>query len=191
MDLVEIELVRQAKQKNIAAFEQLFSRYQKRIYNFILRMIQNQDDSAELTQDTFIRAYHSLKTLKTDKAFNSWLHRIAINLVRDKLRKFEPIIESIDEPDVYVNGTEFTFDVPDWSTNPRETTLQQELQKKIQTAIASLPKEQREVVILYHIEGLGISEISEMLEIPSGTIKSRLARAREILRIKLKNYVIS
>ncbi|MDI6782984.1 MAG: sigma-70 family RNA polymerase sigma factor [bacterium] len=189
MDSAELELVRQAKQGNITAFEQLFNRYQKRIYTYIVRMIQNSEDSAELTQDTFIRAYHSLKTLKAEEAFNSWLHRIAINLVRDKLRKFEPIIESIDKPDVDDNGTEFKFDIPDWSANPRKVTLQQELQKKIQTAIASLPKQQREVVILYHIEGLDISEISHILEIPSGTIKSRLARARDILRVKLKYYV--
>jgi RNA polymerase sigma-70 factor, ECF subfamily len=191
MDAVELELVQRAKEGNIAAFEQLFYRYEKRIYNFILQMLHDKEDSAELTQDTFIRAYHSLRSLKSDNAFSSWLYRIALNLVRDKTRKFEPNNISIDEPYTDQEGIEFKFDLPDWSANPREVTLQSELKAKIQTAISSLPKLQREAVILYHIEELGIEEICTILDVPSGTVKSRLARAREILKIKLKTFVSS
>jgi RNA polymerase sigma-70 factor, ECF subfamily len=189
MDVAELELVRQAKKGELAAFEQLFYRYEKRIFSFIRQMIQDRDDSAELTQDTFIKAYHSLRYLKSDNAFSSWLYRIALNLVRDKTRKYEPNYVCIDEPYTDQEGAEFKVEIPDWSANPREVTLQQELQTKIQTAVSSLPKLQREVVILYHIEGLGIEEICTILDIPSGTVKSRLARAREILRIKLETYV--
>lgn len=191
MDAAELEIVQRAKKGELAAFEQLFYRYEKRIYSFILQMIQNKDDSAELTQDTFIRAYHSLRSLKSNKAFSSWLYRIALNLVRDKTRKYAPIIESIDEPYTNPEGVEFKFEIPDWSANPREVVLQLELQTKIQTAISSLPKLQREAIILFHIEGLDIEEVSTILYVPSGTVKSRLARAREILKIKLKTYVSS
>lgn len=186
---MDLGLVQRAKQGDISAFEQLFNQYQKRIYTYILRMIQDKEDSADLTQETFIRAYHSLNTLKANEAFNRWLHRIAVNLVRDRFRKYEPVIESIDKPARNDDGMEFKLDIPDWSANPREITLQQELQNKIHIAISSLPKKQREVVILYHVEGLDIEEISQILAVPSGTIKSRLARAREILRIKLHNYI--
>jgi RNA polymerase sigma-70 factor, ECF subfamily len=189
MDAIEVELVYRAKKGELAAFEKLFHRYEKRIYNYILQMIQDRDDSAELTQDTFIRAYHSLHSLKSNQAFSSWLYRIALNLVRDKTRKYEPNIDSIDVPYIDQDGAKFNVELPDWSANPREATLQLELKTKIQTAISSLPKLQREAVTLYHIEGLGIEEICTILDVPSGTVKSRLARAREILKIKLKSYI--
>lgn len=191
MESVELELVQRAKKGNIAAFEQLFYRYQKRIYSFILQMVQDKDDTAELTQDTFIRAYYSLRSLKSDEAFSSWLYRIAVNLVRDKMRKFSPDMESIDEPYTDQEGAEFKTEIADWSANPRETTLQSELQNKIQTAVSSLPKLQREAIILYHIEEMDIEQISKILGVPTGTVKSRLARARDILRIKLNPYVSS
>jgi RNA polymerase sigma-70 factor (ECF subfamily) len=191
MDAAELDLVRRAKKGELVAFEKLFHQYEKRIFNFILQMIHDKDDSAELTQDTFIRAHHSLHALKSNRAFSSWLYRIALNLVRDKTRKFEPNIESIDIPYIDQDGAEFKVEIPDWSANPREVTLQKELQTKIQTAVSSLPKLQREVVILYHFDGLGIEEICMILDIPNGTVKSRLARARELLKIKLKAYVSS
>jgi RNA polymerase sigma-70 factor, ECF subfamily len=191
MDSVELELVHQAKQGSIAAFEQLFYRYEKRIYSYILQMVQDRDDTAELTQDTFIRAHHSLRSLKSDEAFSSWLYRIAVNLVRDKMRKYSPVIESIDVPRTDQEGVEYRTEITDWAANPREVTLQSELKHKIQTAVSSLPKLQREVVTLYHLEELSIEEICLILDVPSGTVKSRLARAREILKIKLKTYVSS
>ena len=100
MESGEQDLVEKAKLGNISAFEKLFYRYQKRIYNYILRMIQDKDISAELTQETFIRAYQSLNSLKVKEAFSVCLYRIAINLVRDKLRRYEPIKESINIPKI-------------------------------------------------------------------------------------------
>ncbi|MCX7920184.1 MAG: sigma-70 family RNA polymerase sigma factor [bacterium] len=189
MDSVELELVKRAKKKDINAFEQLFYRYQKRIYNYILGMIRDTELSSELTQDTFLRAYHSLSQLKKEEAFTSWLHRIAINLVRDKLRKHELNTESIDTPDINESENKYSVEIPDWAANPREISLQDELNRKIHKAISSLPPSQREVVILYHLEGYDIQEISRMIDAPSGTVKSRLARAREILKQKLINYI--
>ena len=191
MDFEDLELVKQAKQGNIAAFEQLFNRYQKRIFNFILRMLQNREDSAELTQDTFVKAYRSLAKLKSDVAFSSWLHQIAINLVRDKLRKHKLKTDSIDAPEETEDGTVYSIDIPDVTANPREVTVKSELQVRIKNAIASLPAQYREVIILYHIEDIDIPEISRILKIPNGTIKSRLSRAREMLKSKLSKYVIT
>lgn len=190
LERTDIELIRQTKDGDIAAFEQLFGRYQKRTYNLIYRMVSNEQDAADLTQEVFVRVYNSRHLLKNEETFSAWLRTIATNIARDHFRKVGRTIkaDSLDEP-ITVDGGEVQRDVEDWSTNPERQLAKKDMQEAVQRAMDSLSEEHKMVVVLHHIEGMDVRDIAREMGIPEGTVKSRLARAREDLKRKLGHYV--
>jgi len=186
---VDVDLVRRVKAGDLQALEQLFHRYQKRVYNIVYGIVGDENDAAELTQDVFVRVFESVGTLRAEQAFLTWLRRVAVNLCRDHLRKRLGLrIESIDEK-LSFEGEELDRELPDSSQDPARALDVKDTRQAVQRAIDSLSHEHRAVVTLHHIEGMNVEEIAGALGCPTGTVKSRLARAREELRRKLAPYV--
>ena len=189
-DFHDAELIRRSQLGDNSAYEQIFSRYRRRVYNLIYRMVSNESDAADLTQEVFVKVFTMLPTLKIEKAFPSWLRRIATNAVLDHLRKRPRArVESLDEKSVLGGDQEVDKEIPSWEGSPDRTAEKRNLQEAVQRAVASLEDDHRVVVVLPHLEGMDVHEIARTLGVPEGTVKSRLARAREHLRRKLGAFV--
>jgi RNA polymerase sigma-70 factor (ECF subfamily) len=145
--------------------------------------------AADLTQETFIRVYRSLPELRDARAFQSWLYRIAANIVRDERKRARLPTVSLDELVEGKEGEAAEREFADWSDNPERKLVQQELSQAVDCAVASLSPEHREVIVLHHLRGLEVRDVARVLQIAEGTVKSRLGRARAILRRKLAPLV--
>jgi len=160
------------------AFGELVSRYQGRLYNAALRLVNSPDDAADVVQDAFLNAFQALHTFKGDAEFFTWLYRIAFNTAISLKRKYRPTV-SLDE-----HAGESGIDPDDQSeyVKPNTAIERAEDEKRLHAAMAQLSHEHREVLILKDLEGLKYEQISEVLAVPIGTIRSRLHRARLELR---------
>ncbi|MCC7492190.1 MAG: sigma-70 family RNA polymerase sigma factor [Fimbriimonadaceae bacterium] len=169
-------LVAQARAGDRAAQRQLFEQWQRPIYGYLRQMVRDDELAADLTQETFVKALRNLPRLSDPEAFRSWLFRIAVNLVRDRRSTVVEPLEAAGEP-------------VDPQGEPSRQVLRDELRAAVDQAVAQLSAEHREVVVLHHLQGLDLPAISRLLRLPAGTVKSRLARARDVLRRKLAPYV--
>lgn len=176
----ELNLVEKAKNGDESAFEALYDKYSGKVYSLALRMTKNPEDALDLSQDVFIRVYKSLVFFKGQSSFSTWLYSIASNACIDFTRKeTKRKTESLNE-------NSFT-EIPDLRS-PEHETEKKELRTAIATAIDALPYDQREVIVLREINGLSYTEIADALDIEVGTVKSRIARARERLCKNLSEY---
>jgi RNA polymerase sigma-70 factor (ECF subfamily) len=174
----------------IQAYEALLERYGRRIYQLAYRMAGNDADAKDLTQEACIRVYRALRRIDPTANLESWLYRIVTNLYIDMLRRRPKVrIESLDAPLVTAKGDEVTREVADPVADPEETVLSAQLDADIQRALLALSSELRMVVVLSDVEGHSYEEISEMLRIPVGTVKSRLHRARRMLQERLHHLL--
>ena len=191
IDPADALLVQQARSGNIQAFETLFGKYQKPIYNMLLRMLRSSDDASDLTQDTFIKAYRALGSLREEATFYPWLRQIAVNLARNQWKRAGRVrMSSLDEGQTTDEGEELSRELPDWSANPESLAQDEELRRKVEAAIATLSEDHRVVVTLHHMEGMPVADIAQLLGISVGTVKSRLSRARDQLHRKLRTYIL-
>lgn len=180
----EKELIRASVGGDPSAFEQLVLKYQKQVYNLALRMAGNPDDAFDLSQEAFLRAWRSLDTIRADAAFSTWLYRLTSNVCIDflrgaKRRKTVSLTFSQEEDE------EQQYDLPDPAPDPEECALRAADREALCQAMNDLEVEHRQILTLRVINGLSYSEISEVIGVAEGTVKSRLARARESLRKKL------
>jgi len=183
-EAAEEKLVEKAREGDHRAFGRLYTQYARLIYSIIRHMVGNEEAAADLTQETFIRAWRSLPRLDEPKAFGGWLRTIALNLTRDSLRGNRPT-ESLEAND----GREMPRQWADARAGPAEQLESAEQQRQVTAAIQRLNEDQRLVIVMHHLEGKAVAEIGRELGIPVGTVLSRLARGREALRIKLAPYV--
>jgi RNA polymerase sigma-70 factor (ECF subfamily) len=185
--------VRRAAKGDLDAFENLFRRHQKRVYNISLQMLSDESDAADATQEVFVRAFRSIAKLKSEAAFVSWLKTLTVNYCRDVLRRRmrTGIVESLDKPLDVGNGSPMRRDPEDWSGNPERAFARKDVSETVQKAISSLVPQYREVVALFYVDGAEVAEIAKILKCPVGTVKSRLARARGELKRKLAHLVES
>ena len=153
-------------------------------------MVRNRPQTEDLVQETFIKAFASLETFNEEYAFSTWLYKIAINNCIDYFRKKRLSTYPIDKPIQSKDG-EFQREFPDMSASPERKLLSKEKSTIIEDAIAELPEKYRISIILRHSEDRSYEEISEILEIPLGTVKARIFRAREMLKKKLQQHLIS
>jgi RNA polymerase sigma-70 factor (ECF subfamily) len=189
MDSVQPGVVARARAGDAEAFRQIFDACHERIYNYIWQMVRDDDLTADLTQETFIRVYRSLPELRDARAFHAWLYRIAANIVRDERKRARLPTVSLDELVEGKEGEAAEREFADWSDNPERKLVQQELSQAVDCAVASLSPEHREVIVLHHLRGLEVRDVARVLQIAEGTVKSRLGRARAILRRKLAPLV--
>lgn len=167
------------------AFSRLVAKYQRPLYAALRRLARNHDDTDDLLQEAFVRAYQHLKTFDRSRPFYPWLHRIAVNLAitfiqrRSRQTNFSGL------------STEEIFPAAPESDNPDEKAERHELMAALEQAIDRLPAEQKVVLLLRTREDLSYQELSERLGIEMGTVMSRLARAREKLRAWLRPHLES
>lgn len=180
----EIRLIARAQSGDTRAFNALYRQYSRVIYSLARHMVGDDDAAADITQETFVRAWRSLPGLNEPEAFGGWIRMIALNQVRDWARARRPT-----EPLESDEGDQVPRQWADDSLNPAEQLEVAEQQRRVRDAIERLGDEQKLVVVMHHLEGKPVADISTELSIPIGTVLSRLARGREALRRKLAPYV--
>ena len=181
-ELSDEELVDSTLQGNIHQFDALIERWQKPLYNFVLRFMNSEEEAREVCQDAFVNAYRNLGKFKRQSKFSSWLFKIAINRCNTMLRKrkrwrmfFDPISEREQIADSLAE-----------ERNMEQILEREQIYDRIRRAIALLPPEQKTVLLLKEYEGMKFHEISEMLDCPLSTVKSRMYYALDGLRKALK-----
>ncbi len=162
-----------------AAFGELVSRYQDRLYNTVYRLVDNAEDAQDVVQDAFLNAYQSLASFKGDSQFFTWLYRIAINTAISLKRK-QRVALTIKAGRVGQGAAE-PLDASEFS-RPEHSMERAEQERQIQSALSRLSAEHRTVLILKDMEGQKYEDMAEILQVPIGTIRSRLHRARIELR---------
>lgn len=181
------QLVIDARNGDQKAYEQLLNRYKNGIFNMIYQMVKNHDETEDLVQETFIKAFNSLNSYNEQYAFSTWLYKIAFNNCIDSLRKRKLKTMSIDTP-IKLNESEVQMEIKDNSETPEQNYIYNEKKEQIQNSIDELPEKYRKTILLRHKEEKSYEEISEILNIPIGTVKARIFRAREMLKKKLKEF---
>lgn len=189
--VADTALVQRAQANDRAAFNEIVLRYKSKVFNFVHRMIPSIQDAEDLTQETFVRAYLSIRSFQSRASLNTWLFRIATNLCIDysrRSRKSQGLVVSLS-PDAEDEQSESQRDIPDHDYDPQRLLLNKELGAQLDRALRELPDKLRAVVLLYDIEGLPYDEIAAIAGCPLGTVKSRLFNARAALREKLGPYL--
>ena len=169
------------------AFDRLVLKYQNRVFNLCYRFVGNYEDANDCAQAAFVKAYRALKKFRFDSSFSTWLYRIAVNTCKNRLKSSEyrysrKMVQLVNSSSA---KEDCSVEIGDESLSPVTMLERKESGIIIQEAIDSLPEDQKEVVILRDIEGLSYEEIARVSGQSPGTVKSRLARAREKLREKL------
>ena len=184
-DVEDQILVERSLQGEQQAFEQLVKRYQKSIYNLAYRMTGSREDAEDLVQETFLRAYAKLETFQIGRRFSPWLFRIASNLCinwqnRQKWHAVSLDSLSEDKKEQLLSSEK--------SANPLFQLERNQLQTRLQQEILALPVRYSLVFTLRYLDDHSCREIAEILDMPEGTVKTYLFRARRILKEKLKNF---
>ncbi len=171
-----------ARRGDLDAFDRLVGQHQERIFRFCAWSLRDADEAQDAAQDTFIRAFRSLKSFRGDCAFGTWLHRIAINVVHDsaKRRQKAPRPFSSLAKEGETGGEE--YDPPSDAPSPAQTALEHEKRAAVRSALGRVSPEHRAVLVLFDLEGRSYEECCALLEVPMGTLKSRLSRARAALK---------
>lgn len=186
-------LVEAARAGDQAAFGTLVKAYQDRIYGYLSRMLSDPTEAEDVAQETFVRAYRSLGRFRGASSFHTWLYRIASNLAIDVARKRkrqDGAAYSLDAP-IEVGDDEYGREIADESNAPEDISEQHEVQQIVRRAMGELPEKLRDVIVLYELQGESYEDIAESLDVPLGTVKSRLFNARGQLKEKLQDMVAS
>ncbi len=182
-------LVDRFKNGDKSAFDEMVSRYWGRIYSMVNQLLRNPQDAEEVTQDAFIRAHRGLSSFRGESAFSTWLYQIATNLARNRYwywwRRRRDKSVSLDMPISSDSETTLAEIIPAEVETPDDITVTREFVNRIGLGMERLSGKHREILILRNIKNLSYDEIAAILGISVGTVKSRIARARESLRAKL------
>ena len=179
------ELVALARTGSEKAYRELLDRYQRPVFSLIYRMVRDRELSEDLAQETFVKVFNHLDSYNPKYKFSSWIFKIASNLSIDHLRKKEPQTVSLDgsrnaQTSDEVEATRITVESRD--ENPEEFLEAKELGEEIERAIGLLRTEYRTAILLRHVEGRPYEEIAEIMDVPLGTVKTYIHRARGELR---------
>ena len=175
----ELQWIEEARQGDTSAFEELVRLYEKRVFALTLRMCKNPEDAAEAAQEAFLSAWQGLPFFRGDSSFSTWLYRLASNACVDLLRR-ENRHKNAAGPSL--DDEETTVEVQDTAPQPQTAVEQKELRQQIEAGLRSLTPDHRQVLILREMHQLSYDEISGVLELDVGTVKSRINRARKQLR---------
>ena len=178
----EKHILARARRGDLAAFEELVRRNEKRVYAVALRSSGSPEDAADITQEVFLRAWRSIEDFRGDSGFTTWLFRITANLCVDfaRHRQAQPQTQPLTGED------DAERPIPDPAPTPEEHLENSELGRELAAALGEVSEEHRRIVLLRDVSGLSYTEIAEVLEISEGTVKSRLSRARIALRTILQ-----
>jgi RNA polymerase sigma-70 factor (ECF subfamily) len=181
----DYKLVLQAREGDQKAYAELMGRYKESIYYMVLKMVNNSDDADDLTIEAFGKAFKNIDQYSPQFAFSTWLFKIATNNSIDFLRKKRGITVSIDRTDD--EGNEYQPAVPDKGLTPEEHFIKNQKVQIMRSIVKSLKPRYRSLIELRYFKELSYEEISQELELPLGTVKAQLFRARELLLNILQN----
>ena len=188
----DLENVLRCQEGDVDAFEEIVRKYQKKMFNISYRITGDYNDAAEVAQDAFVAAYRNIKSFKGKSRFSTWLSAIVVNLSRNRLkqvrtRSLKERVSINDPLDADCGRTEKEYASSELSV--LDKLERREVQLRVQGCINALDDEFKEVVVLRDIQGFSYEEISDMLEIAGGTVKSRLHRARDSIKNCLKKFI--
>jgi len=180
------ELIKRFQDGDIYAFEQLVYRYKDRLMNFVYNFLKNRVEAEDVVQETFLRLYRNRHSYKKIAKFSTWFYTIAANLAKTELRKRKrKSLLSLSKMGV----EDKDYDIPDVTLSPEKKVNSNIREKIIRDKIEELPLKFREVIVLRDIEQCSYEEICEILNIPIGTVKSRINRGRQKLQKELKHLI--
>lgn len=177
----DAECVRRVLQGEKDAFELLVHRHQKTIFNLLYRMLGDYDEAAEISQEAFLSAYRSIRQFRGDANFSTWLYRIALNHAstrRRSLTKWQQRTVAIETTELASEG----------ELDPAETMEQKEIEEQVQNALNGLEPDDATIILLKDLQDVPYEEVARVLQVPVGTVKSRLHRARRALKARLLPY---
>src|SRR6478672_11817214 len=191
MSELERSLLRRLRDRDERAFRELVSDHRDRVYNITFRMLGNRAEAEDVAQEVFITVFKTIDTFREESKFSTWLYRVAVNHCKNRIkhlsRRHDRDRDELDETTSSgANGTPIGAPPP---SAPDRQLEGAQMEKLLQEAIATLDEDQRSVIVLRDVEDLSIEEICEITGLPDGTVKSRLHRARLVLRKKLSRHV--
>jgi RNA polymerase sigma-70 factor (ECF subfamily) len=185
----EAHLIKRCRDGDLEAFDELVAQHQNKIFNLCAWMLGDRDEAGDAAQDAFVRAFRAIGNFREDAAFGTWVHRIAVNVCLDaKARRAKaPLTYSaLQKDDAEGEGRE--FDPPDKADTPDRAVARRERRQIVLQALGALPEHHRAVVILFDIQGYSYEDAAVALDLPMGTLKSRLNRARAALKKALEEH---
>jgi RNA polymerase sigma-70 factor (ECF subfamily) len=191
MEMVQTDvlLVERWKQADAWAFDEIVQQYKNKIYNYVCRMTNDSPDAEDITQEVFIKAYVSIGAFRKDASLDTWLYRIATNLVIDRFRRGKrapQMVAGLDDAEDPLHELPATGR----GSDPAAQAQLAELQSEVKRAVAGLPPKLRSAVVLHDLEGRSYEEVAAAVGCPVGTVKSRLFNGRNLLKERLKRYVV-
>lgn len=186
MDLLLKRKIKKVKKGDQDAFADIVEYHKDKLFHLCYRMLGNREEAQDAAQEAFIRAYVNIHSYDTSKKFSTWLYRIATNLCIDRIRKKKPDYY-LDAEVAGTDGLNMYSQIAADQVLPEEELEQVELQEFIQSEILKLPEKYRTVIVLKYIDELSLKEISDILDLPLGTVKTRIHRGREALRNRLRH----
>ena len=184
----DAKLIHEALGGDQAAFKRLMRKYHDSIYHLIYRIVHNKEQVEDLIQETFVKAFASLKSFNEEYAFSTWLYKIATNSSIDYIRKRKLETFSIDTP-FGLGESDYTFELPDSTYSPDREIIRRQRMKLIEEAINKLPEKYKRVILLRHSEERDYADIARILKLPIGTVKAHIFRARELLNKSLRHKI--
>ena len=179
-------LIEQCLKGQQSSFSELIDEYKNMVFSLSYKMTNSLEDAEDISQEVFIRVYKSLYNFNPRYKFSTWLYQLTLNICRDRFRKGKIPSVSLDTPPNKDDQKDFSSIIPDNQNNPEDIIMGVEQTNFINDLITSLPLKYREVIILCHLKDLSYDEMSKILNISLGSVKTRLFRARELLKNKLK-----
>jgi RNA polymerase sigma-70 factor, ECF subfamily len=186
METIVKNRIKQIRKGDQNAFAEIVELYKDKVFQISFRMLGNRQEAEDIAQEAFIRAYVNINNYDINRKFSTWLYRIATNLSIDRIRKKKPDFY-LDAEVAGAEGLTLYSQVAADVVSPDDEVVSLELQETIQKEILKLPEKYRSVIVLKYIEELSLKEISEILDIPVGTVKTRIHRGREALRHQLRH----
>lgn len=175
-------LIERVQRGDRGSLNELVLKYQDRAYQYAFRLTRNPEEAADTVADAFVRVNNAIKNFKGQSSFSTWLYRIITNCYLDRKKKEKNrSTVSLDAP-IHQGEEEVSRDIEDPGRTPDEDVIRMEREAVLQRALAKLPEFQKAMIVMYHAEQLSYEEIAEALDLPLGTVKSRLNRARLSLR---------
>lgn len=187
MSDLEKLLVKKSQSGDVESFELLISSYDKRAYNIAYRVMGNEEDAKDMAQEALLRVYRSIKDFRGQSSFSTWLYRIVTNVCLDELRRRKNEKYVSMDSTIQTDSGELHMELCSDKETPESAFERVEQREAIKNAIRELNDEYRSVIVLRDIQGFSYEEISNILDCSLGTVKSRINRARTMLRDKLKS----
>jgi len=185
LNYVETRLAKLARNGDRRAFAELVELYKDKIYHLAYRMLGNRQEAEDIVQETFMRLYSNLHRYDDTQKFSTWIFRIGTNLCIDRLRK-RKLTYSLDAEVTDGEGNDYYAMMSSDEHTPEKQVIVSETQRHIRKVIDDMPEKYKSIIVLRYLQDLSLQEISDVLDLPITTIKTRLHRGREYLRKKLE-----